>query len=466
MLPRAFEQLCHPGLKRTDSFIDVIRGRYISLLVSMILALVIYHWSGLLYGKKAGMFSFIIFLLCPNFLAHGIFVSSDIFACLFMTCSFYFLWRFCRSGRISMFFFASVAVGMAEISKFSMVHLLILFPLLLTIFYFSGKNDFNKHPISVKRLAGLFFLFAGVNWLIICTGHLFYGMFIPFNNFQFRSTTFQHIQAAVHGIGNWLPMPLPASYIKSLDLVIFLDHTGGGRPGSTIGPMYILGKSSMDGFWYYYFVTFFFKLPLSVLVLITLAVVVFITRRKNGSFIKNEMFLLVPSVYFLIYLDFFYSTQIGIRHIIIILPMLYIFIGFFFQLLTSKPDRYLCYGLLVYQCISVGFYFPHFLPYTNEFIVDKKMAYRKIADTNICYGEGQVFLAKYLGSHPDARYLPQVITAGKVVMEVNEMLDIDIKTVGKYNWIRQLTPSDHIHSQYLIFDISPHLADSLRKVHF
>jgi len=53
----------------------------------------------------------------------------------------------------------------------------------------------------------------------------------------------------------------------------------------------------------------------------------------------------------------------------------------------------------------------------------------------------------------------------KIVMEVNEMLNLNIATMGKYDWVRGLTPSGHIQSQYLIFEVSRVQADSLRKVH-
>jgi len=92
------------------------------------------------------------------------------------------------------------------------------------------------------------------------------------------------------------------------------------------------------------------------------------------------------------------------------------------------------------------------------------MAYKKIADTNLCYGEGRKYLLEYLRAHPEARYLPPGISSGKIVMEVNEMVNLNIATMGKYDWVSQLAPSDHIHSQYLIFDVSPAVADSLQKL--
>jgi len=465
MLPRAVEQLFHPGLTKPNAIADIIRGRYISLLATITLALLIYHWSALLYGKNAGLFSFLIFLLCPNFLAHGIFVSSDIFGCLFMTASFYFLWKFSKSGQIKNFLFASLSVALAQISKFSMIHLLILFLLLLPVIYFFHRQIVPGQKFSAGKLIGLVFIFAGINWFVICAGHLFYGMFVPLNNYEFRSTVFQNIQQLLHNVGDKLLLPLPSAYIKSMDAVMYFDHLGGGMPGSLNGKSYILGKSSVNGFWYYYFVVMLYKTTLPVLLLLCLTVFLYFKKYSSYSFLRNEMYLILPAVYYLIYLDFFYSTQLGIRHIMIILPLLYIFTGFFIQQINAMPGWYFSCGLIVYQCISVGLYFPHFLPYTNELITDKKMAYKKIADTNLCYGEGGKFLMEYRNRHPEASYLPEKISPGKIVMEVNEMLNLNIATMGKYDWVRGLTPSGHIQSQYLIFEVSRVQADSLRKVH-
>jgi hypothetical protein len=119
--------------------------------------------------------------------------------------------------------------------------------------------------------------------------------------------------------------------------------------------------------------------------------------------------------------------------------------------------------LLAFEAISVFRYFPHFLPYTNEFITDKKLAYKKIASSNICYGEGGKFLRNYLNKHSDAIYMPEKPVAGKVVFEVNDFLGLPMATQHKYDWASSLTPVDHIHSEYLIFNVTKQVADSLKK---
>ncbi len=472
MLPRAVEQVFHPGLKKTSNTEDVIRGRYVSLVATLLLALLVYQWASRLYGRGPALLSLLLFLLCPNFLAHGIFLSSDIFACLFMALSFYYCWRFRQTRRTAHFLLMALSVAGAQVSKFSMVHLLLLVPLLLLIGWMADR----KRP-AFKQTFFLFLLFVFTNWLVISGAHLFYGMFIPLGDYHFSSAAFQHIQGALPGISHWLPVPLPAPYIRSMDIVMYFDQLGGGVPGSLNGAPYILGQHSTHGFWYYYFVTLWYKLPIPFLLLLFITTALYIRngchlsmasiakddiRFASGRrFLQHEMYLIVPVLYYLIYMNFFYGTQIGIRHILIILPLLYVFGGFFAAQATTLPGQCFGYAMLVYACISVGCRFPHFLPYTNELITDKKMAYTKLADTNIGYGEGEKFLQSYLRRHPDAIYQPHSIMPGRIVMEVNNVVDMEMGTLGRYNWVAPLVPVDHIHSQYLVYDISAATADSL-----
>ena len=462
MIPRAVEQVINPGLTKTydAAQADIINGRYVSLLASVFLGWLIFWWSGKLYGPRTGLFSLLFYLLCPNFLAHGIFVSSDIFACLFMTLSIYFLWRFCIERKNRFFILMAVATGMAEISKFSMIHLFILFPLLLLVFRVGSKQEPGALQFfSAKKILGYAAVFLFINWLLISCAHFFYQVFQPLNHYAFMSGPYQNLQHLLP----WLPVPLPSSYISSMDAVIYFDHLGGGVKNSLNGPIYILGETSEKGFWYYYFVALFFKVPIPVLIIWLSSILLLFRNFNKHFFFSNELFLVLPAIYFLIYMNFFYSTQVGIRHLLVIFPVLHIFSGRFISKLFEWKKTFILYTLVGWAIISVGSYFPHFLPYTNEFIWNKKMAYKKLADSNLCYGEGRKFLSEYLEKNKDAIVLPEKPVAGKIVMEVNEMLNKDIKTMGKYDWVTSLTPVDHIHSQYLVFDVKQSFIDSLNK---
>jgi hypothetical protein len=463
-LPRAVEQVLNPGLVKNDWGIeDLMRGRFISLFITVLLALLIYQWTKELYGKQAALFSFIFFLLCPNFLAHGIFVGTDVYAALFLTASFYFLWKYGRERKLLFFILFSVAMGLAQISKFHMLFLYLIIALLLII-----KVVFQKGLLTdmrFKQNAVLLVIFLFTNWFIISASHLFFENFLSLSSYSFVSIPFQKVQEILSFIN--LPVPLPSSYVKSVDYCTYTDSIGAGLPESISGVPYILGKYDPKGIWYYYFVTFFYKLPIPVILIWLSSFVLLVKRFSKSGFLKNELYLLLPVLFYIIYLSFFYTTQIGIRHMLIIFPVLYIFSGGLFQYLQEKKKNIFIYMLILYQLISVSTYFPHFLPYTNEFILNKKMVYKKIADTNVSYGEGNLFLLQYMEKHKDALFQVDTIIPGKIIMDVNSALGIYAPKPYKpsdFSWVKDLVPNDHIHSQYLIYDISPETADSLRAV--
>ena len=253
-IPRAIEQVFHPGLKKTDwGYEDFYRGRYIAIFVSILLGLLIFQWAKELYGEATGLFSFVFYLLCPNFLAHGIFVGTDIYASLFLTASFYFLWKYLKQNKMKFFLLFSLSVAFAQISKFSMIFLFLLIPLLLLIRYFFGAKRDQNRPSILKLLL----IFFSINFFIISATHLFYQMFLPLRDYSFRSEIFLQLKKHL----GFLPMPLPSVYIRSMDAVMYFDSIGNGLPESISNTPYILGRYNPHGLWYYYFVTLFLKIP-------------------------------------------------------------------------------------------------------------------------------------------------------------------------------------------------------------
>ena len=121
-----------------------------------------------------------------------------------------------------------------------------------------------------------------------------------------------------------------------MDAVIYFDELGGGVKGSLNGAPYILGKNSVNGFWYYYFVVLFFKLPIPILLLWPGSIFLAFKSFRKAAFFRNDVFFILPAFYFLIYMSFFYSTQVGIRHLMIIFPLLYILSGKLIYKLTEK----------------------------------------------------------------------------------------------------------------------------------
>ena len=450
-LPRAVQQMLDPDLKKNNPKDDVVAGRYISLLVSLMLALLIYRWTMQWYGQQAGLVALLFYFLCPNILAHSVFLSSDVYAFLFPALSIYFLWLYCEHGRMREFLAFTFSFALAMITKFSLLHML---PIVMIIVLLRTANSGSFNNIFTRRNLGLAVIFIAVNWLIISGSHLFFNTFFPLSKFQYQSSAFRSLAQALGPFANYVYVPFPSSYVRSIDLVMYFDSRGGGWPGALNGRPYMLGQYSSTGFWYYYLVSFFYKLPIPFMLLLLTTIVAFARTYRLRFWREKEIFLIIPVVYYGIYMSFFYSTQIGIRHMLIILPFLLVFSGFISKTLLESSYKWIICVLLVWQFISVALYFPHFLPYTNEFILNKKNAYKKIADTNLSYREGRKWLDQYLDQHKTAVYEPDSPRSGTVIVDVNNYLGLQDDSIeGRYDWLKQYEPVGHIHSQYLIFEI-------------
>ena len=211
-------------------------------------------------------------------------------------------------------------LGLSQLVKQSLFHLYVLAPLCVVIYLVVVKEKFRL-MLMLKHLL----IIAGISWLIINAGFIFWHVNVPLGNYQFMSALFLKVQQLLPG---WLPVPLSESFVTGLDQAKYYDQVGGGLINSSFANVTILGQSSTGGsFWYYYFVSIFFKTPITYLILIGWAIFILFKKSTFKKFIQHEFFLFAPVVYFLLLMSFLYNTQCGIRHIIFIYPLLFIFCG-------------------------------------------------------------------------------------------------------------------------------------------
>jgi hypothetical protein len=136
-----------------------------------------------------------------------------------------------------------------------------------------------------------------------------------------------------------------------------------------------------------------------------------------------------------------------------ILPLLFIFCGSIIPALNRGVKKIAAIILLCWQLISVALYFPHFLPYTNEFILHKKDAHKIFADSNIYFQEGLVLVGEYLQKHPEVQYETAAPVKGKIMVSIENYYDW--WNLGKMQWLRDmhLEPVGHFDTGYLIFEV-------------
>jgi hypothetical protein len=442
VIPRFLQQIFQPGLKKYDGGIsDVFLGRYITLVFSVMIGLIILLWSAQLYGRLAGLFSLFLFVFCPNLTAHSLLLTTDSFSAFFTISTAYFFWKAVNKATFWNLFFFSISLGLAQLAKQSLTHLFIIFSLLFVFLYFFKKITIINFRKAVFKIAFMAFIII----FIINAGFWFQHTGMALNDYEFSSHFFNTLKTNSSFL-NSVPLPFPEPYIEGLDLTKNIDEMGGGRPESS-GNIYLLGESRKGtGFWYYYFVVLFFKTPIPVLIS-TFLMLIFL-KRNTKEFYLNEFVPLFTISYFLVYFNFFYNSQVGIRHIIMIFPLLYVLLGGIVNKLVSSKFMPL---ILMYSVCTFYFYFPNLIAYSNEFVLPKKNAYKIMADSNIDFRQSYFLLEKYLENHPDVQWAPKKPQAGKFVIGINEYLNLNN---SNNTWLRKFIPIRQVHHSYLLFQIT------------
>lgn len=443
-VPRVIQQLGDYDLKRTDwGLKDIKDGRYISLILFYFTGIFILIWSNSLFGINAALYSFFLFTFCPNLLAHGVLLATDGYSALLTVSTAFFFWKYIQKQTILNLIYFSISLGIAQICKQSLTHLFIIF-FLLSLYFFLIKDGFLLKKNLLIHLSFSLLIVL----IIINTGFLFYKTGQSLHEYDFKSSFFINFRTLFSVIENF-PLPIPEPYLFGMDRTKHMDEIGGGNALSS-GSIYLLGNKLVGkGFWYYYFVLFFFKTPIS-LIFIFFMLLITLVKEKGRRIDDFNIVIWFIIIYLLIYFNFFYKSQVGIRHIIMIYPLLLAGAGCVYKQLFANY-KFILIPFIIYSIITFYSFFPNVISYTNEFVLPKYKAYKIMADSNLDYGQGKYELKKYLTANKDVQIAKTVKQTGKIIIGVNSYLDL--YNTGEYAWLKMYEPIDHLNHCYLIFYI-------------
>lgn len=446
-LPRAVQQVLHPGLKKSDNGAsDTQMGRYITFLFSLLSLYVVFKWSSQLYGQTAGLFSMALTAFCPTFLAHSGLVTTDAYSVLIMLLVLYTLWKYLTTHSKKYFIFFCICVGIAQITKQTFFYLYVFLPLFFTVYYMLNRSLF-----SIRKAFFNILIFAGINLLIINAGFLFYQTFMPLKEYVFVSRMFNAVQQGLSFWGNF-PVPVPSPFLLGMDSVKYFDEIGGGFPESSFPRVSIIGFSEPGkSYWFYYIVTMLFKTPVPTLFFFITAFWYIFKKSNRAFFITNESVLMIPVVFFLVIMSCFNNIQSGVRHILFLYPLLYILCGKIIPHIRTNISKAAFACGSVWLLFSVFSYGNDYIPYTNELIADKKTAYEIVGSANIDFGQGKSAALAYVKKHPEVRFAGAAPGKGKFIIALGEYENIFGENT--HTWIEQYPPYDHVKHTYLLIDV-------------
>ncbi|MFN3966222.1 MAG: ArnT family glycosyltransferase [Endomicrobiia bacterium] len=328
-------------------------GRVMVLVVSCMLALLVYIWSSKLFGALTGIISMFFYCFSSNCLAHGTLATTDMLLTFTFILSLYFFWLWFNKPNQINSVLCGISTALTVCSKFSGY---ILFPTYFLIFLFEYKNLKTKVTLVdfIKNIC--MFVFSFVFTVLVIY-------------------KFTEINTHFDGL----------RYLLTKDMKR-------GRSS------FFFGKYSTTGWREYFLALFALKTPVSFLVLLFLSFF-FLKKYENSNF----SFLIVPALFFLL-VSSFSKIQIGLRHILPVYPLVFIWVGNFVKYILKSFK----YAGRLFMILVMFFYFfsfsrvhPYHISYFNEIIGGPENGYKYFTDSNIDWGQGLKALGDWLKEIPE-----------------------------------------------------------------
>jgi hypothetical protein len=191
-----------------------------------------------------------------------------------------------------------------------------------------------------------------------------------------------------------IPIIIPYPYLKSF--VSIVRQTQEAK-SITYYPFFI-GKNTQES-WYSYLVVFLIKTPIPTTILLLLSLIFFFRiKSKRGL---DELFLIVPILFILVYFSFFHPINARLRYVLAIYPLLFVFISKIVNLKFLKLEWRRVFNFLII-ILSVGYLlsslmiYPHYLAYFNEFVGGPSEGYNYLVESGLDWGQDLRLLGEYI----------------------------------------------------------------------
>jgi hypothetical protein len=423
----------------SDYFELFTRARLVMPLFTVVGGLVVFAWSRRLYGGGGGLLSLALWVFCPNILAHARLVTTDVAATALGVLATYSFWCFLKVPSWSRAALAGLALGLAELTKFSLVLLYGVWPVLGAVHLLIGRDDGDRKR-RVLRGVEQGALILVVSIVVIDAGYAFEGVGRRLGDYEFVCAALtrpvapgmarpqvaqEPYRSLLRFRGNrfrdtWLgqiPMPLPAHYLLGFDdqkmeaegipeKILRPDREGIDGEEVKGYPVYLDGVLSQKSWWYYYLLALVYKVPEGTWLLVTSALAVLVlTRRVRAPWFDELCVLAMPAVV-LIVISVFTNIGIGVRYVLPIFPYAFIAAGRLVpwaEGMSTRVGRWLArawigLGLAATATATLAVA-PHYLAYFNLVSGGPAHGSDHLIDSNLDWGQDLVGLRRWLAAH-------------------------------------------------------------------
>lgn len=373
----------HFMLEQKERYREIYLAARITGVVGVgLLGLVLFLWASELVPSRsrlAGLLAAGFAWFSPNFLAHARLVTTDAGIALFFTLALWALHRFLKRPDWSRAFFLGVALGLAQLIKFTAV---LLYPLALSAVIalaLTGRERCPRRDLFARLSAALL-----ISWLVLNLGYLFQDFGRPIGTDEFNSGGLAYVRRI---LPSSFPVFLPDAFVKAFDRQ--------SRDVSVGDPSYLLGETFHGGVWYYFLVLLAVKTPLPMLLLGLLALWVQVTGK--GLSTRQGVFLLVPAVAIAAVFSLLSNKQIGLRMILPAYPMCWLWVACcLVQAPWSRAARGVILALACWSCVETLRIHPDYLAYFNPLAGGPARGSEWAVDSNLDWGQDLPKLKAYM----------------------------------------------------------------------
>lgn len=383
-------------------------ARCCCILLSVLGGYMCYRFAQELFDGYAGIISLLLWCSSPIILAFGYTVMPDVgSAALGITaCYFFYMWLKEPTWHKSLL--AAFFLGIAELSKFTLLVFYLIFPTIWVIRFFTTRA---KVPIDIIRaqvkqlLAILCISIVAINFF-----YGFEGTFISLKEYEFVSRTFcgktkWNHETGFTPTGNRfretllapVPVPLPTNYVLGIDVQ---------KKDFEIGrDSYFWGKWSQEGWYTYYLLGLIIKEPLSFWILCAISFFLFMGVKAYRADTCSEAILMIPVFAILLLISSQAKLNHHLRYAIPILPFLFVFVGRLGKIDNVKQFfTFILSIFFVSWCIlSSLWFYPHSQTYFNILIGQPNNAPTYLLGSNIDWGQSLFYLEKWCKEHPEIK---------------------------------------------------------------
>ena len=383
-------------------------ARSMMVLFSVGTGLLIFLWALRLWGDHGALLSHSLFIFCPNFLAHGALVTSDVpMTFFFMATTTVWWWHLQRPSWKS-WTVSAMTLGLACLAKFSFLLLAPMFGL-LAIWQFLAADDKNGGKrISIPLL------------LLSISGHIAVAWFMIWMAFGFRYTAFAPgLPEGLRFYAPWeqiLPEKGPMAWFFSVTRTLhlfpeaFLQGFAFVLSASKQRGAFLNGEFSIHGWVWFFPYAFLVKTPLAQLIAYVLATVMGLERAHTlGSSFKSRFVIFLTGlrraaplvVVFIVYWAVSLTTglNIGHRHILPTYPALFVLAGAAIAWSSLRWRAWIASGLIIGAAISSFAIRPDYLAYFNNFAGGPENAHRHLVDSSLDWGQDLPGLADWISQN-------------------------------------------------------------------